>query len=307
MKQVHKDLQKQAVLVMDGKTGAAMKRMRSLRERARSNCSCCMRYGTANESTSSSSNNDDLAMQPPSAFAIICATLPRFVPLILPFFIGAWIIGSDEHWKFVETLYYIIATVTTIGYGDFTPQSDAAKLFVIIAMPFAVFAFSQLLGKCAEASASATVIRKEAEIFENGLGESFLDLMDRHSTGNGDGKVTKLEYLQFMLLMMHKVDRDFLEKIDAQFERLDGSGNGELDSGDICIGCNGLSGHRQQWMSFWSWGGCSGCLRRRRRSRLNDDDDEGDDGSPYDEEGDFEIEEEKEDSNIEALGYRSLL
>ena len=36
-----------------------------------------------------------------------------------------------EGWSWINALYFSIITLTTIGYGDFSPQTTAGKLFTI--------------------------------------------------------------------------------------------------------------------------------------------------------------------------------
>ena len=36
-----------------------------------------------------------------------------------------------EGWGWIDSVYFSIITLTTIGYGDISPQTDAGKLFTI--------------------------------------------------------------------------------------------------------------------------------------------------------------------------------
>ncbi|MDD3263003.1 MAG: potassium channel family protein [Candidatus Absconditabacteria bacterium] len=54
--------------------------------------------------------------------------------------IGAFTFHFVEGWKILDAFYFIISVMTTIGFGDFTPQTDIGKIFVmfyaIIGVPF---------------------------------------------------------------------------------------------------------------------------------------------------------------------------
>lgn len=36
-----------------------------------------------------------------------------------------------EGWSWINSLYFSVITLTTIGYGDFSPQTDLGKLFTM--------------------------------------------------------------------------------------------------------------------------------------------------------------------------------
>jgi voltage-gated potassium channel len=36
-----------------------------------------------------------------------------------------------EEWSIVDSLYFTTMTVTTVGYGDLVPTTDASKLFTV--------------------------------------------------------------------------------------------------------------------------------------------------------------------------------
>jgi len=37
-----------------------------------------------------------------------------------------------EKWSFVNSLYFCVVTMATVGYGDITPQTELGKLFTIV-------------------------------------------------------------------------------------------------------------------------------------------------------------------------------
>lgn len=36
-----------------------------------------------------------------------------------------------EEWSWIDSIYFSIITLTTVGYGDFSPQTDEGKVFTI--------------------------------------------------------------------------------------------------------------------------------------------------------------------------------
>jgi hypothetical protein len=36
-----------------------------------------------------------------------------------------------EHWSFVDSLYFCVTTLTTVGFGNPAPQTDLGKLFTV--------------------------------------------------------------------------------------------------------------------------------------------------------------------------------
>ena len=37
-----------------------------------------------------------------------------------------------EDWSWVDSLYFSVVAVTTVGFGDLTPSTDASKLFTVL-------------------------------------------------------------------------------------------------------------------------------------------------------------------------------
>lgn len=46
--------------------------------------------------------------------------------------IGTVVYHYLEGWSWLDAFYFSFITLTTIGYGDFSPKTDAGKVFTII-------------------------------------------------------------------------------------------------------------------------------------------------------------------------------
>lgn len=64
--------------------------------------------------------------------------------------LGAYVFHMVEGWRFIDSLYFTMATVTTVGYGDFTPTHDVSKIlaifYMLLTIPVVLVLFS-LIGE----------------------------------------------------------------------------------------------------------------------------------------------------------------
>ena len=44
---------------------------------------------------------------------------------------GTYLYHNVEGWNYLDSVYFIIITATTIGYGDIAPQTDLGKIITI--------------------------------------------------------------------------------------------------------------------------------------------------------------------------------
>jgi hypothetical protein len=45
--------------------------------------------------------------------------------------VGTVVFRLLEDWSWVDSLYFSVVAVTTVGFGDLTPSTDASKLFTV--------------------------------------------------------------------------------------------------------------------------------------------------------------------------------
>lgn len=44
---------------------------------------------------------------------------------------GSLFYSIDQGWRLLDSFYFSVMTLTTIGYGDFAPSGDLARLFTV--------------------------------------------------------------------------------------------------------------------------------------------------------------------------------
>lgn len=154
----------------------------------------------------------------------LCACLSILVLIALGGFLLGWVNG----WNIIDTIYYTTITITTVGYGDFTPD-DATKLFCIIFIPVSVGSMGFLLGQVAITMTNRRMKKAQAKLIDRNL--TLFDISKMDSDGNG--RVSRLEFIEFMLVNMGKVDSSLLLDLTSQFEELDTVRSGYLDKEDL--------------------------------------------------------------------------
>ncbi len=73
-----------------------------------------------------------------------------FTVIILLIIFGTWFYTVSESWRVIDSFYFIVMTLTTVGYSDFVPTHDVSKIvtaiYGIISIPIMLF----ILGVLAE-------------------------------------------------------------------------------------------------------------------------------------------------------------
>ena len=130
---------------------------------------------------------------------------------------------------YFDALYYTIITASTVGYGDLAPKTQRGRLLAIFFIPLSVGAMGHFLSSVASVIMDSRRSSFQRQMERQELSMQDLEIMDQ----DGDGTVTRAEYLEFMLVAMNKVDKDFIDEIRASFARLDVDRTGVLSKQDL--------------------------------------------------------------------------
>ena len=103
------------------------------------------------------------------------------------------------------------------------------RLLAILYIPVAVGVMGSFLDIVAN-----SIIKRQRQSAENYWQHKELSLRDlRAMDGDGDGTVSKAEFLEFMLVATDQVDQETLDNLKSHFDRLDKDHSGSLDKADL--------------------------------------------------------------------------
>jgi voltage-gated potassium channel len=104
-----------------------------------------------------------------------------FVVLLL--LAGTWFYHNVEGWSGLDSLYFTVVTLTTIGYGDFVPHTVIGKIFTMVYILLGLGVLAVFVSTIAEHTLAdqrtiakkfvkgATKFTKDAEDDEAGQGD----------------------------------------------------------------------------------------------------------------------------------------
>lgn len=146
-------------------------------------------------------------------------------------------IDSGYTLTFEHVLYYAAITATSIGYGDFSPSSDGAKIFAGVWFFVMIFSFASALGSFASIITSSREQKRLNQIqdqFGAELSQNELNRIIADGAGPGAKSITKSQFVVSMLKKMDIIDDEDVTEIKKHFAQLDkGDPNGRLDKNDV--------------------------------------------------------------------------
>jgi len=118
--------------------------------------------------TQSNASSDELANMNIESdlkrFAKDRKNLQLVLAIVIMFLVvGAIFYPLVEEWTVLDSLYFGVVTLTTIGYGDMGPTTDSAKIFTAIYVFFGVAIVATLIGMATTFLIEAAALRAEVE------------------------------------------------------------------------------------------------------------------------------------------------
>jgi potassium channel subfamily K, other eukaryote len=139
---------------------------------------------------------------------------------LVPVLGAGLLLAPIEGWSLGEAFYVACVTLTSVGFGDYSPATQLGRLFAVFYIPLGIFGIFRVIAKLVEVRMLGK--NKAGSIKE-------ILKMDK----NGDGEVNCGEFQLFMLKAMGKVKGSDLALLRQQFRVLDKSGDGMLSAEDI--------------------------------------------------------------------------
>ena len=151
--------------------------------------------------------------------------------IFVPFISLALYIGKQEGWSIITSIYYAMATASTVGYGDMSPTFQHTRLLSLLFIPLAVISLGEILSRIAGYFIRRDTIKAEKEFMSRRMTLEDLYEMDT----NNSGEVDLFEFISFMLSKMQKVDMELMNELKDLFESLDETRSNSIQKEDLLI------------------------------------------------------------------------
>ena len=140
--------------------------------------------------------------------------------LVLLNLIGGTVFFSlvDNEIGFVNSFYFSIVTMATIGYGDVHPRTDAGKVFSCFWIPLGTVLTARAIGSVLD-----LYLQERQRRLSEKLMRKPIDLKDIIQCDvDGDGVLSETEFILFKLQKMGKVDGRDVADIAEHFGSIGG-------------------------------------------------------------------------------------
>jgi len=140
-------------------------------------------------------------------------------------------LGGPEK-SFLGTFYVLCVSLTSVGYGDFSPSTDDARLFSIFWLFWGALVTGKMVSTLVELFFASRQRHLEKRVLEQLKQSSTYDNVKKMDRDNS-GKVNEAEFILHMLVKLGKVDDIVRKDIQHRFKELDVTGDGFISQDDL--------------------------------------------------------------------------
>lgn len=165
---------------------------------------------------------EDIGRGKSRLYSAICV----FILLVI---IGTVFFEFDLKISFLDSLYMVVASAATVGYGDIAPNTNSSKAFCIVFLPIVTLALAKILTDYSKLQIDVHKRNLHNTILYRHIEKDIFSKMDK----NNDNRVDTYEWLVATLIDQGKIDQKDVDDAEARFKELDFHNNGYLDARDL--------------------------------------------------------------------------
>lgn len=128
--------------------------------------------------------------------------------------------GEVKTW--IDVFYMSVITLTTVGFGDYTPTHQSGQIFAIFWMLLGTLALGNFV-------AAFTEYFLESQKKLQPISKEVFDQIDK----DGNGTLSKVEFRSYALVKLGFCTQEELDQVDQMFSKMDADNTGHLTFEEI--------------------------------------------------------------------------
>ena len=131
--------------------------------------------------------------------------------------LGMVVFAFAENWTFTKALYYVVISITTVGYGDVTIMKPSIKIFSFFWLGFATLSLGKAVSDVIDYVLTFKILSIRDRVLHHKINSELFSQMDETE----DGRISKYEFLKWQLVNgQWNVDEADINTIMARFDVL---------------------------------------------------------------------------------------
>lgn len=151
--------------------------------------------------------------------------------LLVLMLIGTSVLSFVENKGFVDAFYCVCCTITTLGYGDHSFETEGGRIFAVFWILTSTICLGQFFFYIAELNTETRQRELVKWVLSRRVTNQDLEAADL----DNDGVVEAAEFILYKLKEMGKISQEDISIVMEEFEELDVDQSGTLSVSDISL------------------------------------------------------------------------